>query len=395
MRYLIGIDVSKFKHTASVIDNDGVVYVEPFDFNNDIIGFQLFLSTVSSFTNDDYIIGMEDTGHYGDNLQRFLLSKELKVAMLNPLATNHIRLAFGKAKNDKLDSVTIGSALAMPRLYRIIKDDHFSYHEIRELTRYRLHLTKSSNIYKNRLKKLIDITFPEFDSLFSTAYSNTYLKVLHDFQSAENIASTDIRTLRKALIVDRGRCVSITAEELKSAAKQSIGHSNFAMEIEIRQTVEMIEKINSNLEAVEKKIEEFSRQLNSPILAIPGISHISAMSILAEIGDFSKYESAKQIIKLSGTNPFVYESGTYSMARTRLEKKGSKYLRATLYKTIQTVILFNPVFNQYYAKKRAEGKSHLCAQGHCVRKLLRIIYHILTTGKEFDPALLRLSLIHI
>ena len=358
MRYLIGIDVSKFKHTASVIDNDGVVYVEPFDFNNDIIGFQLFLSTVSSFTNDDYIIGMEDTGHYGDNLQRFLLSKELKVAMLNPLATNHIRLAFGKAKNDKLDSVTIGSALAMPRLYRIIKDDHFSYHEIRELTRYRLHLTKSSNIYKNRLKKLIDITFPEFDSLFSTAYSNTYLKVLHDFQSAENIASTDIRTLRKALIVDRGRCVSITAEELKSAAKQSIGHSNFAMEIEIRQTVEMIEKINSNLEAVEKKIEEFSRQLNSPILAIPGISHISAMSILAEIGDFSKYESAKQIIKLSGTNPFVYESGTYSMARTRLEKKGSKYLRATLYKTIQTVILFNPVFNQYYAKKRAEGKSH-------------------------------------
>ncbi|WP_290148497.1 transposase, partial [uncultured Dubosiella sp.] len=84
MRYLIGIDVSKFKHTASVIDNDGVVYVEPFDFNNDIIGFQLFLSTVSSFTNDDYIIGMEDTGHYGDNLQRFLLSKELKVAMLNP-----------------------------------------------------------------------------------------------------------------------------------------------------------------------------------------------------------------------------------------------------------------------------------------------------------------------
>lgn len=389
MRYLIGIDVSKFKHTASVIDNDGVVYVEPFDFNNDIIGFQLFLSTVSSFTNDDYIIGMEDTGHYGDNLQRFLLSKELKVAMLNPLATNHIRLAFGKAKNDKLDSVTIGSALAMPRLYRIIKDDHFSYHEIRELTRYRLHLTKSSNIYKNRLKKLIDITFPEFDSLFSTAYSNTYLKVLHDFQSAENIASTDIRTLRKALIVDRGRCVSITAEELKAAAKQSIGHSNFAMEIEIRQTVEMIEKINSNLEAVEKKIEEFSRQLNSPILAIPGISHISAMSILAEIGDFSKYESAKQIIKLSGTNPFVYESGTYSMARTRLEKKGSKYLRATLYKTIQTVILFNPVFNQYYAKKRAEGKSHLCAQGHCVRKLLRIIYHILTTGKEFDPALLR------
>ena len=75
----------------------------------------------------------------------------------------------------------------------------------------------------------------------------------------------------------------------------------------------MIEKIDSNLNIVDKKIEEFSLQLNSPILAIPGISHISAMSILSELGDFTQYESAKKIIKLSGTNPYIYESGTYRL----------------------------------------------------------------------------------
>ena len=151
----------------------------------------------------------------------------------------------------------------------------------------------------------------------------------------------------------------------------------------------MIEKIDSNLDIVDKKIEEFSLQLNSPILAIPGISHISAMSILSELGDFTQYESAKKIIKLSGTNPYIYESGTYSMPRTRLEKKGSKYLRCTLYNIIQTVINNNPVFKDYYDRKISQGKSHRCAQGHCVRKLLRVIYHILTTGCEFDPSLLR------
>lgn len=244
------------------------------------------------------------------------------------------------------------------------------------------------NRYKNRLQKFIDIAFPEFNKLFDTKYSKTYLKILKDFQSAQNIANTDIRTLRKALL-SKGRCVSITAEELKSAAKDSIGHSHIALDLEIQQTVEMIEKIDSNLNIVDKKIEEFSLQLNSPILAIPGISHISAMSILSELGDFTQYESAKKIIKLSGTNPYIYESGTYSMPRTRLEKKGSKYLRCTLYNIIQTVINNNPVFKDYYDRKISQGKSHRCAQGHCVRKLLRVIYHILTTGCEFDPSLLR------
>lgn len=388
MRYFIGIDISKFKHTAAVIDQDGVVHIEPFDFDNDIIGFNSFFTSVSSFIQDDFIIGMEDTGHYADNLQKFLLSKNLKVAMFNPLATNHIRLAFNLAKNDRLDSLTIASALAMPRLYRIIEDEHFTYHEIRELSRYHQSLSKTMNRYKNRLQKFIDIAFPEFNKLFDTKYSKTYLKILKDFQSAQNIANTDIRTLRKALL-SKGRCVSITAEELKSAARDSIGHSHIALDLEIQQTVEMIEKIDSNLNIVDKKIEEFSLQLNSPILAIPGISHISAMSILSELGDFTQYESAKKIIKLSGTNPYIYESGTYSMPRTRLEKKGSKYLRCTLYNIIQTVINNNTVFKDYYDRKISQGKSHRCAQGHCVRKLLRVIYHILTTGCEFDPSLLR------
>ena len=237
----------------------------------------------------------------------------------------------------------------------------------------------------------VNETFNECDYIFlcTPVEKNVeYLKILKDFQSAQNIANTDIRTLRKALL-SKGRCVSITAEELKSAARDSIGHSHIALDLEIQQTVEMIEKIDSNLNIVDKKIEEFSLQLNSPILAIPGISHISAMSILSELGDFTQYESAKKIIKLSGTNPYIYESGTYSMPRTRLEKKGSKYLRCTLYNIIQTVINNNPVFKDYYDRKISQGKSHRCAQGHCVRKLLRVIYHIRRTGCEFDPSLLR------
>lgn len=78
MRYFIGIDISKFKHTAAVIDQDGVVHIEPFDFDKlTSSGSILFLLLFLPFIQDDFIIGMEDTGHYADNLQKFLLSKDL------------------------------------------------------------------------------------------------------------------------------------------------------------------------------------------------------------------------------------------------------------------------------------------------------------------------------
>ena len=53
------------------------------------------------------------------------------------------------------------------------------------------------------------------------------------------------------------------------------------------------------------------------------------------------------------------------------------------------IIRYNPVFKAYYQKKISQGKGHRCAQGHCVRKLLRIIYHLLSTNQKFDPVLLR------
>ena len=158
--------------------------------------------------------------------------------------------------------------------------------------------------------------------------------------------------------------------------------------MEIRHLVGLITKIDEDLREVDKKIEEYSRELNSPILSIPGISHFSCTSIVTETGDIDKFDNPYQLISYSGTNPIVYQSGQYNARLTRISKKGSKYLRKTLYQIIQPVIENNPVFKAYYLKKISQGKSHRCAQGHCVRKLLRVIFHLLKTGQTFDQALL-------
>ncbi|MEE0559504.1 MAG: transposase, partial [Bulleidia sp.] len=112
-------------------------------------------------------------------------------------------------------------------------------------------------------------------------------------------------------------------------------------------------------------------------------------SILAELGDIHNYSKPSQIIKFAGVAPLTYESSQFTAQHTAITKKGCKYLRKTLYQIITPVIQYNPVFRKFYLLKIAQGKGHRCAQGHCVRKLMRVIYHLLSTGTQFDPALLR------
>lgn len=337
---------------------------------------------------------MEDTGHYHFALLKYLLTRQFTVALINPKTTDYTRkMQGGITKNDKLDTLTICDVLDTPerkKQYRITKVDQFELYEQKQLTRQHHNLKEELNVYANRLQKSIDIVFPEFNSLFKSKYGPVYLNVLKSFGSAEAISNSDIRTIRKCFeIQGRGNRISLTAEKLKETAKASIGFSSTVEEIQIRHLVSQIELINMHLAEIDKKIEEYSITNNSPIISIPGISHFSGTSILAELGDIRNYSKPSQIIKFAGVAPLHYESSQFTAQHTTITKKGSKYLRKTLYQIILPVIKFNPVFKEYYQLKISQGKGHRCAQGHCVRKLLRIIYHLLSTGQQFDPALLR------
>lgn len=392
---LVGIDIGKNSHFFTVIHKEtGEVLSKPSKITNDQDGFNDLLFCLKSYPEKDVRIGMEDTGHYHFPLLKFLLNKKYSVALINPVITDLTRKANGGiSKTDKLDTVTICDVLASNKKYkkpfRIFKVDRFDLYEQRSLTRHHHNLKEELNIYTNRLQKCIDIVFPEYNSLFSSKYGIVYMNILKLYASADNIASTDIRTLRKCFeFKGRGNRISLTAEKLKEAARNSVGISSTSEVIQIRHLIGQIELINEQLDEIDKKIEEFSRQNPSPILSIPGISHFSGTSILSELGEINNFSNHKQIIKYAGVAPITYESSQYKAQHTKITKKGSKYLRKTLYQIILPVIKYNKVFKEYYDLKISQGKSCRCAQGHCVRKLLRLIFHILKTNQQFEPALL-------
>ena len=392
--FLVGIDIGKLKHSFCLIEKEtSEILVEPMFFNNNKDGFNVLLSSFKDLPQKDILIGMEDTGHYHLALLKFLLDKHYQVALINPVATDLTRkMQGGITKNDKLDTLTICDVLASNqrvKSYRITKVDRFDLYEQKQLTREHHNLKEELNQYSNRLQKCIDIVFPEFNGLFNSKYGVVYMNILKDFGSADVISHTDIRSLRKCFDIGRGKHISLTAEELKEAAKNSIGFPSTADVIQIKHLVAQIELINEQIAEIDKKIEEFSIQNNSPILTIPGISHFSGTSILAELGDIHNYSKPSQIIKYAGVAPLTYESSQFTAQHTAITKKGCKYLRKTLYQIITPVIQYNPVFKEFYQLKISQGKGHRCAQGHCVRKLSRVIYHLLSTNTQFDPALLR------
>ncbi len=392
---LIGIDVGKLSHTFSIVNSEnGDVLVEPTNFKNNKEGFDCLYDKMNSYKKENILVGMEDTGHYHFTLLKDLLSKHFNVALINPVVTDMTRkLQGGITKNDPLDSLTICDVIgsnSRKKPYRITKINRYDLYQQRQLTRHHHDLKEELNVYMNRLQKCIDIVFPEYNSLFNSKYGVVYMTVLKAFGSAVSIASTDIRTLRNYFkLSGKGKRISLTAEKLKEAAKNSIGIDSSSEVIQIKHLIAQIELIQAQIDEVDKKIEEFSTELNSPILSIPGISHFSGTSILSELGDIRNYSSAAKIIKFAGVAPFEHQSSQYKAEHTAITKKGSKYLRKTLYQIIVSVIRNNPVFKEYYCLKLSQGKSHRCAQGHCVRKLLRIIYHLLTTNQQFDPALLK------
>lgn len=107
--------------------------------------------------------------------------------------------------------------------------------------------------------------------------------------------------------------------------------------------------------------------------------------ILAEIGDFSNFDSADKILAYAGMSPSTYQSGQLTSSYSHMEKRGSKYLRYAIFNATKYVCMWDPTFAAYLAKKRAEGKHYNVAISHAAKKLVRLIYAMERSKQPYKP----------
>ena len=152
-----------------------------------------------------------------------------------------------------------------------------------------------------------------------------------------------------------------------------------AKSLELKHTIRLISEPDSEI----KKIMD---EINSPILSIPGISYRMGTMILAEVGDFSRFDSPDKLLAYAGISPSTYQSGQLDSSYSHMEKRGSRYLRYALINAAKYVCLWDPVFETYLAKKRSEGKHYNVAITHAAKKLVRLIYAMEKSGKPYRKA---------
>lgn len=200
--------------------------------------------------------------------------------------------------------------------------------------------------------------------------------LLYEFPGASKVSSAHLTRLTNLLEdASKGRYSKDTAIMFREAARTSISSSMPANSLELKHTIRSIRELDTEIKEIEKEIKTIMDEINSPILSIPGINYRMGAMIIAEIGDFERFDTPDKILAYAGLSPSTYQSGQLDSAYSHMEKRGSRYLRYALFNATKFVCHWDPTFSAYLAKKRAEGKHYTVAISHTAKKLVRIIYN--------------------
>jgi len=386
----VGIDVAKDKHDCIILNSNGKVVFDVFTIQNNIDGFEdlLFKIKATEKYPDKVKVGLEATGHYSCNILGFLKNKGLSTIVINPLYTSLSRksISLRKTKTDKVDARTIACMIMSDVNLKPYSDTLYLNEDLKSLTRYRFNKVAQRAKLKISVSRLVNILFPELDKLVSTLHGKAVYELLSEFPSAQHIASANLKHLTNLLhTASKGRFQRASADQIRQAARKSIGSYLPAKSLELKHTIKLIRELNSEITEIEAEIKKIMDVIDSPIISIPGIGQNLGAVILAEIGDFSRFESPDKILAFAGCSPSTYQSGQLYSSHAKMEKRGSRYLRWALLNAAAYVCKWEPTFATYLAKKLAEGKHYYVALSHAAKKLVRVLYHLETTGKTYQP----------
>lgn len=387
----VGIDIAKDKHDCFITNSDGSVLFKPFTIPNNREGFETLFQRIESVTEDlsKVKVGLEATGHYSYNLLGFLLDKGLPTYVINPLHTNLYRksLSLRKTKTDKVDSRTIATMMMSDMNLKSYSDTSYHNEELKSLTRYRFDKVKERAKLKNSVSRLICILFPELEKLVPTLHIASVYALLSEFPDADAVANAHLTKLSNLLSESsKGRYGKDTAIMFRDAARSSIGSHMPAKSLELKHTIKLIQELTAEIDEIEAAIKRImDEEIQSPILTIPGISYRMGAMIIAEIGDFCRFDSADKILAYAGMSPSTYQSGQLDNCHSHMEKRGSRYLRYALYNATKYVCHWDKSFGAYLEKKRLEGKHYNVALSHATKKLVRLIFAMERSGRSYLP----------
>ena len=390
MKYVLAIDVAKNKSMVSLINNCGEVLIEPYEVNHKLNDFKDLKERIekNNIFYDDLTVFMESTSTYHLSIKRFFKENTLyKICVINPLHSAMHKRNLRKTKTDKQDCYNLADLFFTGKVRNY--DDHNQYYlNLNTLSREYNYLLGEGIKFKNKIRKLINLVFPEYEGIFvgQKLYSETALKFIKKYPHAEIIANTRIDALANTMTKINSRHKNFYLKKatlIKIKASTSYPAISKEDEIvkELVRSIDMLESILNKQEEVKNNLIEKAKlcYIFRAINKIEGIGELTTSLIIAELKDINRFNNIKELTAYCGLDPSIKQSGTSINGKGHISKTGNRYVRRILFNSVQNIIVVCSKTNTnndilvYYRKKRNEGKHHYVAIIACTTKLLRRI----------------------
>lgn len=387
--YIVGIDIGKNHHEASIVSPEGKQIGRSLRFATTHKGADSLMSFIfKNIGNSPCVFGMEATGHYWYPIYSFLKAKGYTIYVINPIQSDSLRKMYiRQTQNDSIDSFLIAKVIRFGQFGTTSMADE-NILAMRQLCRYRDSVISSRTEIKLRIGTIMEQIFPEYEKQFSSLWVSTSMGILEKYLTPENIENAPIDELFE-IIKDKShnRLTRAKAISIKEAAADTFGIkiAQDAFSFQLKQLIDRMNFLDKQIEALDCQILEYYEKFDCYLHTIPGIGIIGAATILAEIGDISRFKNSSSLIAFAGIDPTVRQSGEFNSTHNHMSKRGSPYLRHAIFLAATTCSFHNSPLNAYYKKKRDQGKHHLTATGAVARKLTTVIYAVLRDSKPYEP----------
>jgi len=398
MKNVLAIDVAKNKSMVCLISEDGVVYIEPFEFNHNLNEFNLLELKINFFNLNNITVFMESTSTYHLPVERFFKERNFQTHIINPIHAKNNKSSLRKTKTDKEDCLSLATLFFKENIKNYNDDKEDLYSKLRELSREVFSLDEGLTRLKNRYIQTLNLTVPEASNYFKgqALYGKTALGLFYEFPHSEIIKNKRSDAFAYNMAKTQNRHLNYykkKADIIKEASINSYpGVSVSSNEIyNLKQLITLLKAHAKEIDKTKEKMISLAKE--SPlfliILSIPGIGELSASLLLAELKDVTRFNNVKQINAYCGLDPSIIQSGKSVNYHGPISKRGNKYARKVLFNCSSNIITTSARNNTdnsiyvYFRKKQSENKHHYESIIACSTKLIRIIYTMCKNNSSF------------
>lgn len=393
----VGIDTHRYFHQVGFLDRDGQPAADGFSFEESAEGYaqltQALARVEKRYGTVHFRIHLDAAGQYAANLERFLraLPFTTTFSVGEPARNKHYRKAIApkRGKSDVTDAYACGRFAVVERpaaSWEVPEAFQLLCETVRRLESQVRQTTRAVNGLHNMMSRV----FPELATLVSDLSAAYVQKLLAKYPTPEKIA----RASRKSLLAIP-YLTEEKADKIQAAAKRSVGsvRGEIAEQL-VRSRVAEVrhsEKAEKELEDLVKKT--YRALPKSPHVHVPtilGIGELTAAVLVAKIVSIDRFQTKRQLVGYFGVFPEPNQSGKDKYGNDvppgtmEMSRQGCDLVRRYLWMAAKSAAMYNPAVKSLYDRLRARGRRGDVAYGHCMRKLLHLVFAVWKTNRPFD-----------